>query len=545
MPDQNKRQVSNPLENFFPLHIPDNSSNFSSSVLPRYCNFFILLLSLLLGGCNQEGGHKMPYAAEVLGATGKLDHDSSQPSQTLNTQSFWNDDVTKRLVWGYVDRHSIKPGQSFNVMLSTDFMDTSVQGHIEIYRIGYYPEGNRKKVWESTKLTVQEHELYMSAAIVGPAWPVSVGNVPTQTWQSGYYTIDFIDLTGKRDADIAYIVVTPSQSNGDILVKLSTNTYQAYNEWGGSSFYKSAAANMVSFDRPTPSQFYKWEYYYVVWLEQLARELNVTVHYATNFDIYQNAEYTKNYPLVISLGHDEYWTKEEFTHMYDRIFVHGKNTLFLGANAAYWQIRYADVNATLPESFQGRQMICFKHNVDPITFKTGQDPVLDTTGKFRDGNRRPETMLMGVSVRSYFPSKLNQGYTYYVATDNVNHPLFSGTGYRHGEPIGDIIGYEWDNTDPSPQKNRFWDEHTSRIPLLPKEKIHVLFRGHPIDVSGKKSLAEAVYFESDAGSKVFSSGTIQWPWGLTKEGFQQDAFKQFNRNLIEIFLKGRALKSAQ
>ena len=99
------------------------------------------------------------------------------------------------------------------------------------------------------------------------------------------------------------------------------------------------------------------------------------------------------------------------------------------------------------------------------------------------------------------------------------------------------MGYEWDNTDLSPKKNRFWDERTSRIPFLPKEKIIVLFSGQPIDKHGKKGKAEAVYFESDAGGKVFSSGTIRWPWGLNKEGFQQESFKQFNRNLIEVFLK--------
>ena len=119
----------------------------------------------------------------------------------------------------------------------------------------------------------------------------------------------------------------------------------------------------------------------------------------------------------------------------------------------------------------------------------------------------------------------------------MSHPLFARTGYRHGDAIGDIIGYERDNTDPSPKKNRFWDERTSRIPFLPKEKIHVLFSGQPIDKFGKKGKAEAVHFESDAGAKVFSSGTIRWPWGLTKKGFQQDAFKQFNRNLIEVFLE--------
>jgi len=226
--------------------------------------------------------------------------------------------------------------------------------------------------------------------------------------------------------------------------------------------------------------------------------------------------------------------------MYDRIFVHGKNTLFLGANTAYWQVRYADVNATLPGSFQGRQMICFKYNVDPITFRTGQDPILDTTGKFRDGYRRPEIMLMGVSFQSNFPPLSGARYPYYVATDTDRHPLFAKTGYQEGDAIGDLIGYEWDNTDPSFKHNRFWEEGTSRIPLLPKEKILVLFRGQPIDWLGKKGIAEAVYFESDVGGKVFSSGTIRWPWGLTKEGFQQDAFKQFNRNLIEIFLNGNA-----
>ena len=73
----------------------------------------------------------------------------------------------------------------------------------------------------------------------------------------------------------------------------------------------------------------------------------------------------------------------------------------------------------------------------------------------------------------------------------------------------------------------------------------MLFRGEPIDISGHKGKAEAVYFESDAGGKVFSAGTIQWPWGLTKKRFQQDAFKQFNRNLIEIFLKDSSSKSTQ
>lgn len=466
--------------------------------------------------------------------------------QKHNQISVWNEDIEERSVWGYVDRHSITPGETFHLMLSIDPIGKPAHGHIEIYRIGYYSDRDRIEVWRSSTITVKRQKVYDTAGIIGPGWPASLSNIPTKTWQSGYYTVDFANLDGKRDANIAYIVVTPSQLNGDILVKLSTNTYQAYNEWGGSSFYKSrltgAFGNMVTFDRPTFSEFFRWEYFYVLWLEQLARELDLTVHYVTDFDIHQNAEYTKRYPLVISVGHDEYWTKEEFSHMYERIFVHGKNTLFLGANTAYGQVRYADVNSTLPETFQGRQMICFKNNVDPITFKTGQDIMLDATGLFHAKNRRPEIMLMGASYESYFRRSSNKRFPYYVATNNLRHPIFAHTGYRQGDNIGDLIGYEWDNTDPSPEKNRYWDEGASRIPFLPKEKIHVLFSGKPVDLFGKQGKAEAVYFESDAGGKVFSSGTIRWPWGLTKEGFQQDAFKQFNRNLIEVFLQESTLK---
>jgi hypothetical protein len=273
-----------------------------------------------------------------------------------------------------------------------------------------------------------------------------------------------------------------------------------------------------------------------VWLEEVARELNLTVHYATDFDIHQNDEYTKNYALFISVGHDEYWSKEEFSNIYDRIFLHGRNTLFLSANTAYFQIRYMDANSTVPEFFSGRQMLCYKKdNLDPIIFRQGQDPILDATGLFRKGNRRSEIMLKGNGYHSWFRQNSHRGYPYYVVVNSEKHPLFNGTFYKKNEAIGDLIGYEWDNTDPSPHGDRFWEQGISKIPFLPEERIEILFKGYPIDVRGEKGLAEAVYFESDAGAKVFSSGTIQWPWGLTKPGYQQEAFRKFNRNLIEVF----------
>lgn len=461
--------------------------------------------------------------------------------QSRNKLVAWNDDIQQRLVWGYVDRHSITPGESFRIMLSTDAMGTPMIGRIEISRIGYYEKTDRFKVWESDSLTVQKHPISFSGGTVGPGWPAYVSQIPTTTWTSGYYTINFVHVSGTRDEHIAYIVVTPEELNGDILVKLSTNTYQAYNSWGGASFYLSPIlgdqGNMVTFDRPTPTQFFDWEYYYILWLEELANTSGIIVHYATDFDIHRQPEYSDRYPLLISVGHDEYWSREEFSHIYERIFSKGKNTLFLGANTAFNQIRFADVNSTISDSFEGRHLIFYRNNVDPIVFKTGQNTMLDPTGRFSKDNRSPEIMLMGVSWESWFPYDGKTSYPYFVSVEPSNHFLFKGTGYTKGSSIGNLVGYEWDNTDPDPNNQRYWDPVNSQIPYLPREKLTVLFTGEPINYRGGKGKAEAVYFESDAGAKVFSSGTIQWPWGLTKEGFRQEAFRQFNKNLIESFLK--------
>ena len=59
------------------------------------------------------------------------------------------------------------------------------------------------------------------------------------------------------------------------------------------------------------AQFHKWEYYLAIWLEELAKGLSLTVDYATNFDVHKDTRYTENYKLFISVGHDEYWSKEE------------------------------------------------------------------------------------------------------------------------------------------------------------------------------------------------------------------------------------------
>jgi hypothetical protein len=140
-------------------------------------------------------------------------------------------------------------------------------------------------------------------------------------------------------------------------------------------------------------------------------------------------------------------------------------------------------------------------------------------------------MLTGSAYQSWFPGEDSTlQFSYYVA--RTDFPFFVGTGLRAGDSIGNILGYEWDNRDPDGDGKRLWSENSSRKLLLTADQIKVLFTGHTIDFEGRPGLAEAVYFETPAGAKVFNAGSIRWAWGLGKEGYANEPFQKFNENLV-------------
>jgi hypothetical protein len=251
--------------------------------------------------------------------------------------------------------------------------------------------------------------------------------------------------------------------------------------------------------------------------------------------VHRDPAFTENYRLFISGAHNEYWSLQEFKAVHRRIFQLGGNTMFMGANTAYWQVRYADTNAASCNDNRGRQLVCFKSEHDPVRYR-GDEATDLITARFRDGARWPETMLGGVAFESWFRNDANPMITYPYFVAQADLPFFKGTGYQIGDAIGDIVGYEWDNRDPAGNGRRLWDAEKSRIPMIDPKSIILLFTGSPIDWKGRPGNAEAVYFTSEAGAKVFSSGTIRWALGLGAPGFEREQFKILNRNLLEHLL---------
>lgn len=451
----------------------------------------------------------------------------------------------RQKVWGYADRHSIAPAESFQLMLSAGPVQQPAKGHLEIFRIGCEDGGDRRCVWCSEVLEVDPYEVMRAgrysqlldntAAALGPGWAPTLSVKETGEWDSGYYSVDFVSQCGQRDTDIAFIVVTDVTRCGDVLVKLATATYQAYNTWGGHSLYdddndpSKTRGHMVSFDRPTRSEFYDWEYYYVLWLERLARKEGFSVAYATNHDLTTDSKLASGYKLLVSVGHDEYWSQEEYRSTRKRLYEDGGNMLFLGANQCYWRVRYAEINPTLDN--RGRLLICYKSAEDPVCQNTSKFPHFLATQRFRETPDKAESVLMGVAYQSNLAERWAPGFDYRVAA--ADHPWFAGTGYKNGDNVVGLIGHEWDNRQPEatfapPGEKRIAVPFASPAPV---EEIQVLFNGAPVDLFGREGLAEAVTFTTAAGATVFSAGSIRWSWGLGKERFVQEPFCLFNRNL--------------
>src|SRR5271163_2963089 len=133
-----------------------------------------LLTALLTGG-----GALLPNFLRNASA-------SQRPARaTAVEQAIWKSFYDRTRVWGYVDKHSVVPGETFDIMLSTGPRHAAAKGKIEIFRIGYYDKADRKLVWQAKDVGVAREEVQMTAAALGASWPPGYDRVETDGWQSG------------------------------------------------------------------------------------------------------------------------------------------------------------------------------------------------------------------------------------------------------------------------------------------------------------------------------------------------------------------------
>lgn len=148
------------------------------------------------------------------------------------------------VVEGYPGRQSCVAGDVVEFHCSSPAASFSV----EVTRVG----AERVVVWDAAGVHGHEHPVPPDAATNGCAWPVTFAIPVGPTWRSGFYEVAFRadGIDGPEGLGHSFLVVRENveRSPDGMLLVLSTNTWNAYNTFGGTCLY--LGATQVSFERP-------------------------------------------------------------------------------------------------------------------------------------------------------------------------------------------------------------------------------------------------------------------------------------------------------
>ena len=383
-------------------------------------------------------------------------------------------------VEGYCARQSYRPGEVVEVHCSSRADRFSA----EVARIGR----DRVVVWRKEAIRGAEHPVPDNAYAKGCGWPVTFSVPVDRAWPSGFYevTLHAEGEGGEQATSHAFFVVRAAPAAAPALIVLATNTYNAYNQWGGACLY--SGASHVSFRRPlergylrrpaapdetdydgrvasietepdeehhrlqqyladndyplwcASSGWHNWERRFVRWAESIG----IALDYAINADLELADDVLDGHRLMLSVGHDEYWSWAMRDTVDAFVDAGGSWAIFSG-NTCFWQVRYED---------EGRTMVCYKGRAN------ADDPVVGTerghllTSIWSEPSiGRPESRSTGLSFTRGGYARVGQatphssgGYTVH----HPEHPVFAGTDLRYGDLLGGpsrIVGYEVDGCE--------------------------------------------------------------------------------------------------
>ncbi|MGP6157880.1 MAG: N,N-dimethylformamidase beta subunit family domain-containing protein [Vulcanimicrobiaceae bacterium] len=340
---------------------------------------------------------------------------------------------------GYANCASVAPGETIGFCVRSDAAHQAFT--LQIYRRGV---SDQLVTTLSGSAFVPGAQDDVSLASSGCGWPIAAQvTVPAQ-WKTGYYVGR---LSAQTQSAWMPFVVRTGAPKAKIVAKLSDTTSQAYNAWGARSLYSTPFVPHVSFDRPYGDDLTLYEQYQLPFI-QWAETKGYAIDYCSSLDLHTDPNALAGYRLLLSIGHDEYWTLE-MRDQIEALLASGGNVAFLSANTCYWQARFDQSNG-------GRVMVCYKEtDIGPVPDPDRSDPGRVTVRWYEAPVNRPENLLTGVSYRNgagwwndpIVPAQRYRGYT----VTNASHWVYAGSGLSNGDTFGGgttvddtILGYETD-----------------------------------------------------------------------------------------------------
>jgi hypothetical protein len=348
------------------------------------------------------------------------------------------------MVRGYPGRHSVFAGEELALHAAADACGVRFRAAFFRWGDGWEPMGVSAE-W-SAQCTAAGRS---TDDWNWPAYRFRIG----EQWPSGVYLAMFGSETHAdpcaRNAALFVVKANPERSGAKILYKIPLFTYAAYDAEGGGSLY-SGPGDRVTLRRPgcgaggetfdmfcpdfydmsSPRQtFAHWDAPFMRWVAKNGYRAD----YCTDLDVHEGGEWLDRYHLLLSVGHDEYWS-EPMRRNVERFIARGGNVAFFGGNTCWWRVHVES---------SGTCIACDKDKHPGDSEPSDQWMRID-----------PETRLTGVSFRYgggwWTGRRPAIGYT----VRQADHWIYDGTGLRNGDVFGDgpeqaLVGYECDAAPPS------------------------------------------------------------------------------------------------
>ncbi len=435
-----------------------------------------------------------------------------------------SDDATGQIK-GYWSAASAKAGDTITLYVTVNPAQTFT---LDLYRLGWYGGAGGRLRLHAGALTGQQQPPCTPDATTGLiacGWAPTYALTIPSDWTSGVYLGMLTNAQGYQNY-VIFVVrddrPAPFLYQQNIMTDQAYNNYPddgatgkslyTYNSFGANTMSGESRAVKVSFDRPYADYGFMQidQIEFIRWIERSGYD----VTYSTNVDTHANGASLRDHKAVLDVGHDEYWSKEIRDAM-ESARDAGVNLAFFAADTASVQVRVEASAAGIAN----RVIVCYKNAaLDPAYGST-------TTVAFRDAPvNRPEQALRGViSGAMVNPGTPNSDY---IVT-NSSHWIYSGTGFKDGDRVGGIVGYEM-------------DRYRAEYPAPSSNNWTLLSHSPFVDYLGRQDYANSSIYQAPSGAWVFSSGTISWSRAL--DGFwygRTDArIQKTTDNLFNAFLFG-------
>jgi hypothetical protein len=408
------------------------------------------------------------------------------------------DPATKyRCPWieGYVSQSSAIAGDELQLFVSTN---PAAEFRVEIFRLGYYGGQGGRPIQTLGPFPgqTQPDPPVGKNRLRECQWEPTAKIKIAADWPSGVY-LGKLSLTGTGRYQSYVVFIVRDERPADIVFQCSDHTWQAYNRWpdnyslydDGATPWSLGGETHVGFDRPYgkycqvvdaplsqgSGEFLLWEFPFAYWLEKHGYD----VTYVGNTDVHRSALALTRGRVMLSVGHDEYWSLEQYAHV--------KQAIEKGVSVGFFSGNTCCFVAPLSASSRGVP--------NRVLTRAGRYGGLLEVEKGRMGPFRidgpNENLLIGARTISPF-----NGSGDWIVTQ-PEHWLFAETGMKRGDSIPGLVGWEF-HGDPA------------RIPGL-----QVVAEGETLNGGGKPAHWTATIYPGPKDNWVFNASTIYWAQGLS------------------------------